>query len=242
MFGWWCLDTQDTFFPLAREQGHYDNNYILLLFILMEYLPSGIMIRTGPLSVDTGICNAFFFFLSNWKHSPKLQWFPIVTLIFITTAAVWKHGFRSLACKCLFPHNPRWSGTHIRYLTCETHVTLADDLAALEHYSCLVTWRQCTISDLLGFGLNHFLLTDENSDPSGRRKKKVRQWTCVILCVNVVITFNTFLYKKWKEDWLLGVSGGGKNHIHMALAIVLSLSKSRAVWNLLKISKLLCLL
>lgn len=96
----------------------------------------------------------FFVFLSNWKHNSKLQWFTIVTLIFITIAAVWKHGFRSLVCKCLFPYNPRWSGTHIRYLTCETHVTLADDLAALEHYSCLVTLKPRNISDLLGLGLN----------------------------------------------------------------------------------------
>lgn len=150
----------------------------------------------------------FFVFLSNWKHNSKLQWFTIVTLIFITIAAVWKHGFRSLVCKCLFPYNPRWSGTHIRYLTCETHVTLADDLAALAHYSCLVTLKPRNISDLLGLGLNilcwpmRILILQ-----GGKKKKKVRQWKCVILCVNVVINFNTSLYKKWKEDWLLGVSG-----------------------------------
>lgn len=119
------------------------------------------MFRAGLLGVDIGIWNecwvfffCFFVFLSNWKHNSKLQWFTIVTLIFITIAAVWKHGFRSLVCKCLFPYNPRWSGTHIRYLTCETHVTLADDLAALEHYSCLVTLKPRNISDLLGLGLN----------------------------------------------------------------------------------------
>lgn len=65
----------------------------------------------------------------------------IVTLIHITIAAVWKHGFRSLVCKCLFPFDPECSGAHIRYLTCETHVTLADDLADLENYSCLVTLK-----------------------------------------------------------------------------------------------------
>lgn len=118
------------------------------------------------------------FFLSDWKHSPKLKWFAIVTLIFITIAAVWKHGFRSLVCKCLFPYNPGWSGTHIHYLTCETHVTLADDSAALEHYSCLVTLKQLNISDLLGFGLNHFMLTDENSDPSGREKTSETMEMC----------------------------------------------------------------
>lgn len=115
-------------------------------------------------------CNEFFF-SSSWKRSPKLQCFTIVILIFITIAAVWKHGFRSLVCECLFLYTPRWSGTHIRYLTCETHVTLADDLAALEHYSCLVTLKQRNVSDLLGLGLKHFMLTDENSDPSGRKKK-----------------------------------------------------------------------
>lgn len=74
-----------------------------------------------------------------------LKEFTIVTLICITIAAVWKHGSRSLVCKCLFPYNLGWSEIHIRYLTCETHVTLADDLADLENYSCLVTLRNNAI-------------------------------------------------------------------------------------------------
>lgn len=166
---------------LRTHSSHWHVNKVIMIIIIYYYFLSwwntywvALWSEQAPLVWTLGFVMLFFFsfLFSNWKHSPKLQWFPIVTLIFITTAAVWKHGFRSLVCKCLFPHNPRWSGTYIHYLTCETHVTLADDLAALEHYSCLVTWRQCNISDLLGFSLNHFLLTDENSDPSGRREKK----------------------------------------------------------------------
>ena len=37
----------------------------------------------------------------------------------------------------------------------------------------------------------------------GGDKKSVRQWKCVILGVNVVIHFNTSLYKKCKEDCLV---------------------------------------
>lgn len=49
VFGWCCFYTQYIFFPLAHEEGHYDNyNYILLLFILIEYLLRIIMVRNWP--------------------------------------------------------------------------------------------------------------------------------------------------------------------------------------------------
>lgn len=44
------------------------------------------------------------------------------------------------------------------------------------------------------------MLTDENSDPSGRGGGSIIQGKCAVLGVNVVINFNTFLYKKCKED------------------------------------------
>lgn len=76
--------------------------------------------ETDPLAVNIMIYNDF---LSYWKHSPKLKWFTSATPSFITIAAVWRQGFRSLVCKCFFSYNPGWSGTHIHYLTYETHVT-----------------------------------------------------------------------------------------------------------------------
>lgn len=142
MFGWWCFYTQYTFFSLAHEQGCYDSNsnyiILLLLFFFSEYLSSVIMISNWS-SCFKHCDLKWMFFLSDWKHSPKPKWFTIVTLIWVTIAAVRKHGFRSLVCKCLFPYDPGWNWTHIRYSTCETHVTLTDDLADLENYSCLVT-------------------------------------------------------------------------------------------------------
>lgn len=69
VFGWWCFDTQDTFFfLLAHEQGYFDNNnnYILLLFILIEYLLSVIMFRAGLLGVDIGVWNEYCFFFFFW--------------------------------------------------------------------------------------------------------------------------------------------------------------------------------
>lgn len=97
-------------------------------------------------------------------------------------------------------------------------MTLADDSAALEHYSCLVTLKQLSISDLLGLGLNYFMLTDKNSDLSGRKTESIRQWKCAVLGVNVVINCNTFLYKNHKEDRLLGVTGKN-NNVHVALSV-----------------------
>ena len=78
------------------------------------------------------------------------------TLTPITIAAVWKHSFRSLVCKCLFPYNPVWSGTHIHYLTCETHVTRADDSADLENYSCLVTLKTTQYERFTRLGLKPY--------------------------------------------------------------------------------------
>jgi hypothetical protein len=133
MFGWCCFYTQYTFFSLAHGRCHYDsnNNYMVLLFpwILIQSHYDQELILLGQ---------------TLWRvieNSPKLKWFTIATLIWVTTAAVWKHGLRSLVCKCLFPYDPGWNWTHIRYLTCETHVTLTDDLADLENFSCLVTLK-----------------------------------------------------------------------------------------------------
>lgn len=128
---------QYMFFPLAHEQVHDDNGNSYQLNYFFSYLN----IYRVSLRLEADCDLSWIFFLSDWKYSLTLKWFTVVTLRLITIAAVWKHGFRSLVCKCLFPYNPAWSGTHIRYLTCETHVTLADDLADLENYSCLVTLK-----------------------------------------------------------------------------------------------------
>lgn len=61
----------------------------------------------------------------------------------------------------------------------------------------------------------------------------IRQGKCAVLGVNVAINFNTFLYKKCKEDWLVGVTGKN-NNIHVALTIVFCPTKSRAIYNLLE--------
>ena len=74
--------------------------------------------------------------------------------------------------------------------------------------------------------------------PSGRKTKSTQQWKRAILGVNVVINFNTFPCKKCKEDWLLGVTGKHDN-IHVALIVLFSPSKWRAVYSLLKNPELL---
>jgi len=50
VYAWCYFYTQYTFFPLAHEQVHCDNNsnHILLLFILIEYLLCVFMIRNWP--------------------------------------------------------------------------------------------------------------------------------------------------------------------------------------------------
>lgn len=140
----------------------------------------------------------------------------VVILIHITIAAVWKHVLRSLVCKCLFPYNPAWSGTHIRFLTHETRVTLADDSADLENYSCLVTLKTTQYQWFTRLGLRPLILCRLMGilTLQGRKKKNVRPWKCVMLGVNIVLTFNTFLCKKYRDDCL--PSQEKSNNIHVA--------------------------
>lgn len=67
---------------------------------------------------------------------------------------------------------------------CGAHVTLTDDLADLENYSCLVTIENSYTSDLLGLVLNHFTLNHRPFEPSGGN--------CIILGVKAGISFTTY--------------------------------------------------
>lgn len=97
----------------CSKQDHYDSNHNYIT-IFHEFFLNAIM--RSNWFCWLGCCDLkWIFSLSYWKHSPKLKWFTIVILIWATTAAVWKHGLRSLVCKCLFPYDLEWNWTHIRY-------------------------------------------------------------------------------------------------------------------------------
>lgn len=66
-------------------------------------------------------------------------------------------------------------------------MTLTDDLADLENYSCLVTIENRYTRDLLGLVFNHCMLNCRASEPSGEN--------CIILGVSVDISFTSYFEK-----------------------------------------------
>lgn len=103
--------------------------------------------------------------LFDWKPSPKHKWFTIVTLLRVTTAAVW---FETTGLQTSLSI---WSGVELNpYMLLDVWNTCDPDRWfgwpwKLQLFSRC--WKQSYTSDLPGLVFNHFLQNGRTPKPSG---------------------------------------------------------------------------